>query len=93
MNLQTQALGSIAPGVLNQVQNSVANPLNFNNAPAMPTDQTAAINNAYGALMSRQNTALNQQQDATKAQLGQSEDQRRLDGLRQCDAADRAGAQ
>lgn len=67
--LQQQALGSVAPNVLNQVQNTTSQPLNFNNAPAMPTDQTAATNAAYNALTARSNQALGLQTQQLQTQL------------------------
>ena len=66
--LQKQALGQIAPPLLNQVQKTVSTPLDFSNLPAMPGDQTQAKNDAYNALMSRQlgSIGLAQQQQATQ---------------------------
>lgn len=59
--LTQTALGGIAPGVLKQVQDTTSKPLSFANAPAMPTDQTAAKNAAYDALTARSTQDLNTQ--------------------------------
>lgn len=53
--LQGQGL-DLAKSVLGQVQNTVSKPLNFDNAPAAPTDEKAVTDQAYGDLMSRFNT-------------------------------------
>lgn len=58
--LQKQALGGIAPGVLNNVQNAVNTPL---------TDNTTLRNNAYDALTARSTQDLGTQLDQQKTQL------------------------
>lgn len=58
--LQNQALGQIAPGVLNNVQTAVNTPL---------TDNTTLRNNAYNALTARSTQDLNTQLDQQKTQL------------------------
>jgi hypothetical protein len=66
--LQNQAL-DVAKGVAGQVQNAVSTPLNFDNLPAMPTDQTAARNQAYDALTARSNQALDLQEQQMRTRL------------------------
>lgn len=67
--LSKQALGGIAPQVLNQVQNTTQNPLSFAGAPAMPGDQTQARNDAYSALTARSNQDLDRQTSQQQTQL------------------------
>lgn len=66
--LQTSALDT-AKNVLGQVDNSVNTPLSFDNAPAMPTDQTALRNDAYRALTARSTEDLNSAEDRQRTQL------------------------
>lgn len=67
-SLQNSGLNA-AQGVFQQLNNTVQSPLNFDNAPALPTDQTAATNTAYNQLMSRQNQNFQLQTDQQKTQL------------------------
>ncbi len=67
--LTNQALGGIAPNILNQIQNTTQNPLNFSGAPAMPGDQTQAKNAAYAALTARSNQDLDRQTSQQQTQL------------------------
>lgn len=53
--LQSQGL-DLAKNVLGQVQSTVANPLNFDNAPSVPGNENDVVNQAYDDLMSRFNT-------------------------------------
>lgn len=66
--LQSGALDT-AKNVLGQVNTAVNTPLNFDNAPKLPTDQTALRNQAYGALTARSNVDLDRSEGAQKAQL------------------------
>ncbi len=67
--LTGQALGQIAPNVLNQIQSTTQNPLSFAGAPPMPGDQTQAKNDAYNALTARSNQALDLQTKQQQTQL------------------------
>ncbi len=67
--LQNQALGQIAPQLLNRVQGTVGTPLSYAGASALPTDQTQLRNDAYNALTARSTEDLNRQQDQQKTQL------------------------
>ncbi len=66
--LQSGALDT-AKTVLGQVNNTVGTPLNFDNAPKLPTDQTQLRNQAYNALTARSNTDLDRSEGAQKTQL------------------------
>ena len=67
--LTKQALGGIAPNILNQIQNTTQSPLSFAGAPALPGDQTQAKNDAYNALTARSNQDLNRQTSQQQTQL------------------------
>lgn len=66
--LQSGALDT-AQNVMGQVNNAVNTPLNFNNAPKLPTDQTQLRNDAYRALTARSTEDLNNAEDRQKTQL------------------------
>jgi hypothetical protein len=66
--LQSGALDT-AGNVLGQVNNTVNTPLNFSGAPALPQDQTALRDQAYGALTARSNQDLDRQTEQQKTQL------------------------
>ncbi len=68
-NLQDQAINQIAPGVLNNVQRSVSNPLSYDGTAPLPTDQTQLRNDAYSALTARSNQDLDRQQRMQGTQL------------------------
>ncbi len=61
--LQSGALDT-AKTVMGQVNNAVGTPLNFDNAPKMPGDQTQFRNDAYNALTARSNQDLDRSQSA-----------------------------
>ncbi len=67
--LQIQALGQIAPQLLNRVQSTVGTPLSYAGASALPTDQTQLRNDAYNALTARSTEDLNRQQTQQATQL------------------------
>lgn len=67
--LTKQALGSVAPNVLNQIQSTTAQPLSFAGAPAVPGDQTQAKNDAYNALTARSNQDLARETSQQQTQL------------------------
>jgi len=66
--LQSGALDT-AKNVMGQVNTAVNTPLNFDNAPKLPTDQTQLRNDAYSALTARSNTDLDRSETAQKTQL------------------------
>lgn len=66
--LQQKALDT-AQGVVGNVQGTLSTPLNYNNLPAMPGDQTAAKDAAYNAIMARSNQTLDRQQQQQATQL------------------------
>ncbi len=67
--LQNQALGQIAPPLLNRVQSTVSTPLDYSSASALPTDQTQLRNDAYSALTARSNQDLDRQTAQQQTQL------------------------
>lgn len=67
--LTKQALGGIAPNILNQIQSTTGRPLSFAGAPSMPGDQTQAKNDAYSALTARSNQDLDRQTSQQQTQL------------------------
>lgn len=67
--LQTQALGQIAPPLLDRVQDTVSKPLDYSSASPLPTDQTALRGQAYDALTARSTEDLNRQTEQQKTQL------------------------
>jgi len=66
--LQSGALDTGATA-LQQVNNAVGTPLNFNNAPKLPTDQTQLKDEAYKALTARSNQDLDHQTELQKSML------------------------
>ncbi len=66
--LQSGALDT-AKNVLGQVNGAVNTPLNFDNAPKLPGDQTQLRNDAYNALTARSNVDLGRSEEAQKTQL------------------------
>lgn len=66
--LQSRALDT-AGNVLGQVDRTVNTPLSFDNAPAMPTDQTALRQKAYDASMGRSREELGRSRGAQEVQL------------------------
>lgn len=67
--LTNQAYGQIAPDLLNRIQSTVGQPLDYSSAAALPTDQTQLRNDAYGALTARSNQDLDRQQNQQRTQL------------------------
>lgn len=66
--LQNSGLDA-AKGVFQQLNDTVAKPLDFSGAPAMPTDQKAATDAAYTQLMKRQNENFQRQTQQQATQL------------------------
>jgi hypothetical protein len=66
--LQSSGLDA-AKGVFQQLNDTVAKPLNFSGIPQLPTDSTALRNKAYDALTARSNTDLGRSRDAQQVQL------------------------
>lgn len=66
--LQNQALGT-AGTVMTNVQNAVGTPLSYDGIAALPGDQTALRDRAYGALTARSTADINQGEEAARSRL------------------------